>query len=108
MADKRSDRSRSNGQGRGASATGELLSAADEVVVAANAATASAPKKARKRIQKLTKELGRARATVDKRMHQVELAREKLEKREQEAAAAATEVASIIGKIRDEAGADAP
>ena len=104
MADKRTDRSRSNGQERRASATGEQLTAADDVGAAAKSATATAQRKAKKRIQKLTRELDRARATADKRMRQVELAREKLEKRERDAAAAATEVTSIMGRIRDEAG----
>ena len=72
MADKRTDRSRSNGKGGGASATDDLLTAADDVVAAAKTATASAPKKAKKRISKLTRELDRARATADKRMRQVE------------------------------------
>src|SRR3954470_11450547 len=107
MADKQTDRSRSNGQEHGRPGTPEALSAAADVGAAAKPATASAPKKARKHIGKLTKELDRARATADKRMRQVEAAREKLEKREREAAAAATEVASIIGRIRDEAGSSA-
>src|SRR6187200_2739292 len=104
MAHKRTDRSRSNGQEGRASATGEQLTAADHVAAAAKSATATAQRKAKKRIQKLTRELDRARATADKRLRQVELAREKLEKRERDAAAAATEVTSIMGRIRDEAG----
>src|SRR4029079_8732331 len=101
MADKRTDRSRSNGQDRATTVTPAVPSAADDVVAAAKAATASAPEKVTRRIQKLTKDLDRARATADKRMRQVELARGKLEKREREAAVAATEVASIIAMIRD-------
>ena len=62
MAHKRTDRSRSNGQEGRASATGDQLTAADDVAAAAKSATASAQRKAKKRIQKLTRELDRARA----------------------------------------------
>lgn len=81
-----------------------VLKAADDVMAASQDAAAPVPKKARRRIRKLGQQLDTVRATEAKRRRQSAKAQQLAEKRERQAADAAAEMTTIIGRIRDEAG----
>lgn len=88
--------------------------AMDDVLIATPAAvTGSAsetrplPKKTKRQVRKLTKQLGAARATEARRLRQSAKAHKRVDKRERQVARAAADVARIEGRIRGVAdGAD--
>jgi hypothetical protein len=104
MADKKRATERRHADPPDQRMSTDVLADADEVVAATQAATASAPKKARRRIRKLTQELDVARTSVARRLRQSAKAQQMVDKRERQAARAAARVAAIISTIRDQAG----
>jgi hypothetical protein len=92
-----------NGTGPASAVPSEVLAAADDVVTASQASVTALPKKTRRKIRKLAKDLDAARATEAKRLRQATRAQLKVDKRQDQAAAAAAEMATIIGLIRDKA-----
>ena len=81
--------------------------AMDDVLIGAPAAaTGSAPetrplpKKSKRQVRKLTKQLATARATEAKRLRQSAKAHKRVDKRERQVARAAADVAAIEGRIR--------
>ena len=58
------------------------------------------PKKAKRQVRKLTKQLGVARATEAKRLRQSAKAHKRVDKRERQVARAAADVAAIESRIR--------
>lgn len=79
----------------------------DDVVIETSAPVTGAtpetrplPKKAKRQVRKLTKQLGAARATEAKRSRQSAKAHKRVDKRERQVARAAADVAAIEGRIR--------
>ena len=82
--------------------------ATDDVTIKSEPAGARAepetrplPKKAKRQVRKLTKQLDAARATEARRLRQSAKAHQKVDKRERQAARATAGVAAIEGRIRE-------
>lgn len=103
MADKRPGSDATTRKPRSSLPTA-VISAVDDLVTAAQSAAAPVPKKARRKIKKLGKQLDAVRATEAKRLRQSAKARQKAARRDRQAADAAARMASIVSTIRDAAG----
>lgn len=81
-------------------ATDDVLIDTSTPVSGAAPETRPLPKKAKRQVRKLTKQLGAARATEAKRLRQSAKAHKRVDKRERQVARAAADVATIEGRIR--------
>jgi hypothetical protein len=90
-------------KGRRSSFPSDVVSAVDDLVAASRATAAAVPKKARRKIKKLGKQLDAVRATEAKRLRQSAKARQDAERRDRQATDAAARMASIVSTIRDTA-----
>ena len=98
MADKRTP---TNG------AIDDVLIATPTAVTGSAPETRPLPRKTKRQVRKLTKQLGAARATEARRLRQSAKAHKRVDKRERQVARAAADVARIEGRIRGVAdGAD--
>src|SRR5688572_33026491 len=104
MADKKPGSDPRTTRGRRSSLSTDVIGAVDDLVAASKSPAAPVPKKARRKIQKLRKELDAVRATEAKRLRQSAKARQEAAKRDRQAADAAARMASIVSTIRDTAG----
>lgn len=91
MADKRTP---TNG------ATDDVLIETSAPVTGTAPETRPLPKKTKRRVRKLTKQLGAAQATEARRLRQSAKAHKRVDKRERQVARAAADVAAIEGRIR--------
>ena len=91
MADKRTS---TNG------ATGDVLIETAAPGTGSEPEVRPLPKKTKRQVRKLTKQLGAARATEAKRLRQSAKAHARVDKRERQVARAAADVATIEGRIR--------
>ena len=103
MADKQRGPDAKTTRGRPSSLQPDVMSAVHDLVTAARSAAAPVPKKARRKIKKLSKELDAVRATEAKRLRQSARARQAAERRARQAADAAAQMASLVSTIRDTA-----
>ncbi len=90
-------------KGRRSSLPSDVVSAVDDLVAASRATAAAVPKKARRQIKKLGKQLDAVRATEAKRLRQSAKARQDAERRDRQASDAAARMASIVSTIREKA-----
>ncbi len=104
MADKQPGSEAKTTRGRRSSLSTDVVGAVDDLVAASKSPAAPVPKKARRKIQKLGKQLDAVRATEAKRLRQSAKARQEAAKRDRQAADAAAQMASIVSTIRDTAG----
>jgi hypothetical protein len=104
MADKQPGSGAKTTTGPRSSLSTDVMGAVGDLVTAARSPSAPVPKKARRKIQKLGKQLDAVRATEAKRLRQSAKARQEAAKRERQAADAAAQMASIVSTIRDTAG----
>lgn len=81
-------------------ATDDVLIGASAPVTGAAPETRSLPKKTKRQVRKLTKQLGAAQATEARRLRQSAKAHKRVDKRERQVARAAADVAAIEGRIR--------
>ncbi len=108
MADTRPGSTAKKTGERPSSLSNDVIGAVDDLVAAAQSPAAPVSKKARRKIQKLGKQLDAVRATEAKRLRQSAKARQKALKRERQAADAAAQMASIVSTIRDTASDSIP
>lgn len=108
MADTRPGSTAKRPGERRSSLSNAVIGAVDDLVAAAQSPAAPVPKKARRKIKQLGKQLDAVRATEAKRLRQSAKARQKAVKRERQAADAAAQMASIVSTIRDTAGDSIP
>ena len=80
--------------------TDDVLIETSAPVTGATPETQPLPKKTKRRVRKLTKQLDAARATEAKRLRQSAKAHKAVDKRERQIARAAADVATIEGRIR--------
>jgi hypothetical protein len=107
MADKRRATTQKATGGRRSALPTDVIGVVDDLVTASKRPGAPVPKKARRKIQKLGKQLDAVRATEAKRLRQSAKARQEAAKRDRQAADAAARMASIVSTIRDTAGGSA-
>ena len=81
-------------------ATEDVLIETSAPVTGAAPETRPLPKKAKRQVRKLTKQLGAAQATEARRLRQSAKAHKRVDKRERQVARAAADVAAIEGRIR--------
>jgi hypothetical protein len=105
MADKQRGSKAKTTTKRRSSLPSAVMGAVGDLVTAARSSAEPVPKKARRKIKKLGKQLDAARATEAKRLRQSAKARQDAERRDRQAADAAARMASIVSTIRDTAGA---
>jgi hypothetical protein len=103
MADKQRGSKAKTTTKRRSSLPSAVMGAVGDLVTAARSSAEPVPKKARRKIKKLGKQLDAARATEAKRLRQSAKARQDAERRDRQAADAAARMASIVSTIRDTA-----